>query len=425
VPARRRFPATAAVVAAVITASACSGAGSSRPHAAATTTSTTRPGVDGLLSLGQLAPITGPVSTIADSFTVPVKLAVDEMNFSGGVNGKLVGLTVADDASTLSTARAAFSTLLDTNHVDAIIGPSTSQIALDLIGPARKRRVVICSGSNSYGPISAAADSSGFYFRTAPPDRLQADALATLVAADHRRRPVVLAAADAYGTPFSAELLRALKRHGIRGVPVRVGGNPERVVTRALAARPDAIVLIGFPPTIAPLLRALAGRGKGPNSFPVYGSDGLQSADLGAQVDPTNPAVVAGMKGTTPAGSPAGIDHPFNARLFTAGVEPFFSASTYDCAILVGLAAVAAHSDDPGKIRDHFAANLTGKVDCTTFLDCARALKKRRSISYHGASSTFDRWQRFEPGSGVYDVWTLGLDARPNLSPPTAQIQVP
>ena len=141
-------------------------------------------------------------------------------------------------------------------------------------------------------------------------------------------------------------------------------------------------------------------------------------------VDPANPAVLAGMKGTTPAGSPAGIDHPFNAALFAAGVEPFFSASTYDCTILVGLAAAAAHSDAPDKIRDHFAGNLTGKVDCTTYADCVQALRNGKTIHYRGASSRFDRWQRFEPGTGTFDVWLLGPDGRPALLPATAQIPV-
>jgi hypothetical protein len=89
-------------------ATACdSGGGSGGARPQVTTTSTTRPAVDGALAIGELAPITGPVSTIASSFTVPVQLAVDEMNLSGGVNGKPVTVTVADDASAVPGARRA------------------------------------------------------------------------------------------------------------------------------------------------------------------------------------------------------------------------------------------------------------------------------------------------------------------------------
>ena len=411
---------------------ACSSGGRSaapRTRPTSTTTTTTRPGADSVLTIGQLAPLTGPIAIISNSFTVPVKLAVDEINISGGVNGKPVGLVVADDGSESATARAAVTSLIDTSRADAIVGPSTSQVALDLVTRPPDHRAVICSGSNSYGPISDAARRDGFYFRTAPPDRLQARAIAKLLIADGRTRPAVIAARDDYGLPFGTEIVRSLVAGRVSGaalISLRAGdAGASRAGADALAHQPDAIVLIGFPDGMAPVLRALSAQGKGPTQIPTYGSDGLQNAELGTRVDPANPAVVATLKGTTPAGAPAGIDHPFNTRLFAAGVEPFFSASTYDCVVLIGLAAVAARSDEPQAIRDRFAKNLSGKTICGTFLECADALKRGKTIHYHGASSTFDRWSGFEPGTGVFDVWTLGLDARPALAPAAQQLRVP
>ena len=400
------------------------------PRASSTsTTTTTRPGADSVLTIGQLAPLTGPIAIISDAFTVPVKLAIDEINLSGGVNGKPVGLVVADDGSVSATARTSAASLIDTSHADAIIGPSTSQAALDLVTRAPTHRAVICSGSNSYGPISGAAQQNGFYFRTAPSDRLQARALAKVLVADGRKRPVVIAARDDYGLPFGSEIVRSLVAQntpGARLVSLPAGdAGANRAVAKALRRQPDAVVLIGFPDGIAPVLRALIAQRKGPTQIPTYGSDGLQNAELGALVDPANPAVVASMKGTTPAGAPAGIDHPFNARLFAAGVEPFFSASTYDCVVLVALAAVAARSDDPQAIRDHFATNLTGKTICNTFLACTAELNRRKKIHYQGASSAFDHWAGSEPGDGSFDVWTLGFDARPTLAPAAQQIHIP
>jgi branched-chain amino acid transport system substrate-binding protein len=226
---------------------------------------------------------------------------------------------------------------------------------------------------------------------------------------------------------FGRGLVAALRRAGTtpRLVPIANGADPNAVVTRALAGNPDAVVLVGFPDSMAPVLRALVAAGKGPLQFPVYGTDGLQTADLGALVDPANPAVVAGLSGTTPAGAPAGIDHPFNARMFAAGVEPFFSASAYDCTILVGLAAVAAKSDDAEAIRTHIAPLLRGRVDCSTFLECSQLLRAGRRIHYRGAFSRYEQWRGTEPGTGVYDVWSMGLDAHPVVGPPTGQIAAP
>ena len=425
----RQLLALAVISALLVACSSGERSAAPRTRSTSTTTTTTRPGADSVLTIGQLAPLTGPIAIISDAFTVPVKLAVDEINLSGGVNGKPVGLVVADDGSVSATARTAVTSLIDTSHADAIIGPSTSQAALDLFTRPPTHRAVICSGSNSYGPISGPARQNGFYFRTAPPDRLQASALAKLLIADGRTRPVVIAGRDDYGLPFGTDVVRSLvAQHatGARLISLRAGdAGANRAASEALARQPDAVVLIGFPDGIAPVLRVLIAQGKGPTQIPTYGSDGLQNAELGALVDPANPAVVASMKGTSPAGAPAGIDHPFNARLFAAGVEPFFSASTYDCVVLIALAAVAARSDDPRAIRDHFAKNLTGKTSCTTFLACSDELRRRKAIHYHGASSSFDHWAGSEPGDGAFDVWTLGLDARPTLAPPAQQVHVP
>ncbi|MGZ4675614.1 MAG: ABC transporter substrate-binding protein [Acidimicrobiia bacterium] len=425
-PCRGRSAVGIAAALAVLASACSSGSSSARPST--TTTSTTTPrrvAVDGTLAIGQLAPLTGPVASLAPSFITPVKLAVDEMNLDGGVNGHPVALTVADDASSVPTARANLASLRDTNHVDAVIGPSSSEVAAALIPELARDHLLMCSGSTTAGALSS-LDSGGYYFRTAPPDRLQARALARLVTADGHTRPAVLASSDT-DPAFVRQVVRAFTARRARPVTIAPGAAADAARLGPALARttPDAIVLLGFPDGVAPFLKALVAVGKGPQQIPTYGSDGLQSADLGAAVDPANPAVVAGMRGTTPSGAPPGVDHPFNARMLAAGVTPFFSASAYDCTIIVGLAATAARSDDADRIRRFVARVLTGTTPCTTFHDCATLLQQRRSIHYQGAFSTYDRWQRFEPGTGTYEVWTLGIDARPVLGPAGTEIRVP
>ena len=409
---------------------ACSGSGDSGPGRAvlsSTTSTTTRPdpAADGHLALGALLPATGPVSAVSPAFGTPVQLAVDEINVSGGVDGQPVSLAVADDASDPATARAALAGLVDDQHVDAVIGPSSSQLAADLMPGLADDHVVMCSGANTAGALST-IDSGGFYFRTAPPDRLQAVALARLLRADGRARPLVVAPPTGVDPAFVTQVVTALRAAGLHPVVPRerdLASGPALARTME-RGRADAVLLLGAPDAVAPVLRGLVAAGKGPAQVPTYGNDSLQSADFGAAVDPANQAIVAGMKGTTPAGSPAGIDHPFAARLAATGTDPFFSASAYDCTVLVALAAVAAGSDRAEAIRTHLPALLTGRHDCTGFADCAARLGRRETVHYRGAFSAYDRWRRTEPGSGTYDVWTMGLDAHPALGPPENQIRV-
>lgn len=418
----------APLLAAVLVA-ACSGSSTPARAARRTTSTTTRPdpAADGRLALGALLPLTGPVSVVASQFATGAQLAVDEINLAGGVSGQLVSLDRADDASDPATGRTALGALVADHHVDAVIGPSSSQVAATLLPDLRRDHVVMCSGSNTAGALSELAPATGgWYFRTAPADRLQAVALARLLQADRRARPFVIAPASGVDRTFVDQVLAAARAAGLRPVVARgadLGSGP--ALTQAMArGRTDSVLLLGAPDAVAPSLRALVDAGKGPQQVPTYGNDMLQTAELGPKVDPARQYVVAGIRGTTPSGAPAGLGHPFGARLSAAGVDPFFSASAYDCTMLVALAAVAARSDRADAIRTHLPALLRGRHDCTGFAECAALLRAGRTVHYRGAFSRYDRWHGNETGSGTYDVWTMGLDAHPALGPPESQIHV-
>ena len=82
-------------------------------------------------------------------------------------------------------------------------------------------------------------------------------------------------------------------------------------------------------------------------------------------------------------------------------MRPIFSAYYYDCTILTALAALQAGSDDPAKMKAAFAKSLHGTTDCATFAACVQALAAGQDDPLPGASSRFDRWDRFEPGEGA------------------------
>ena len=340
---------------------------------------------------------------------------------------------MADDASAVPTARTALAALVDEQHVDAVVGPSSSEVAAATHArPPRVTTWCMCSGSNSAGALSD-VDSRWVLL----PDRAARPAPgARAVTPRGGRGPE--APAPWCIAPTDCLRRRLRPRHGGRRCAgprrsrgwcrVASGADPTTVVTRALAGNPDAVVLVGFPDGDgADPARRSSAADQGPTQFPVYGSDGLQTADLGALVDPANPAVVAGLTGTTPrARRPASTTRSTPA-CSAAGVEPFFSASAYDCAILIGLAAVAAQlrrcRRDPHALRTRTCA--AGST-ATTFVECSRCCRPGARIHYRGAFSAYETWRGTEPGTGVYDVWTMGLDAHPIARRrPPGQIAVP
>src|SRR5205085_9127626 len=72
-----------------------------------------RGNVNGSLELGQLASQTGPLSNIVQSLTVPVTMAVDEINAGGGVLGKPVTYTLAGGATDPNAPSHALEGLLE------------------------------------------------------------------------------------------------------------------------------------------------------------------------------------------------------------------------------------------------------------------------------------------------------------------------
>src|SRR5215204_2822726 len=92
-----------------------------------------RGNVNGTLELGQLAAQTGMLSNIVQSLTTPVAMAVDEINAGGGVLGNPVTYTVADDATDPAVGSESLESLLEDTKVDAVIGPTSSGITLNIL----------------------------------------------------------------------------------------------------------------------------------------------------------------------------------------------------------------------------------------------------------------------------------------------------
>ncbi|HEY3095752.1 MAG TPA: ABC transporter substrate-binding protein [Acidimicrobiia bacterium] len=385
---------------------------------------------DGTLTIGQLAPLTGSLSNIAPSMTTAVTMAVDDINAAGGVLDKPVAYTVADDGTNPDLATASLESLDEGGKVDAVMGPTTSGTMLGIIDLAREAKVLYCSGSNTSAELSK-ADSGGYYFRTAPPDTLQGPALAKLVARDKRKRVAILARRDTYGVPFANAVKASLSKGGAK-VVADIKYDPDAAsfdadVQKVSRSKPDAVVVLGFDTDGADVVRTMIGQGLGPQQVAVYTADGMRTDTFGQLVDPNNPGIVAGIKGTAPAAAPAGVQNPFIEKFAATGLEPVFSAYYYDCTILSALAAEKAKSDDPVKFKQEFAANTRGKVKCTTFADCKAALDRKQTIQYQGASAVFPRMNdfgKFEPGAGAYEVWAFDASARDVVEPPETQIRI-
>ena len=100
---------------------------------------------DGVLTIGTLLPVTGPGNEIGLAGINAVNVGIREINDDGGVLGQPVRLVNADEGTTIDEARAGIDKLLADNNVDAIIGPASSHVALEVLDELMAAGVVVCS----------------------------------------------------------------------------------------------------------------------------------------------------------------------------------------------------------------------------------------------------------------------------------------
>jgi branched-chain amino acid transport system substrate-binding protein len=166
------------------------------------------------IRIGAIGPLTGNDSLGGVDELEGKKMAVEEVNAKGGINGKQVELFSEDDGSQPSQSAAATMKLITQNKVVAIVGAFNSACTLADMEVISKYKVpMITSGSSS-----PAVTSSGneWIARAFPGDSIQAAALANFVKNRQKiNRVGLIYVNDDFGKGGFQSFSNACKRQGI------------------------------------------------------------------------------------------------------------------------------------------------------------------------------------------------------------------
>lgn len=359
------------------------------------------------LKIGSIVPQTGPLAFFGPPLTEAARLAASDINEAGGVLGvPMEDIEFADDAGDAAIASQAADRLLRSG-VHAIVGAAGSGMSLAIIDKITGGEVVQCSPSNT-APSFTDYDDGGYYFRTAPSDGLQGPVLAEQMLEGGATKAAIVARADDYGQGLVASMTAALEAGGAE-VVVSTLYDPETTnfdatVQQLVAGEPDAIAIVAFEEGVQ-LLQGMVEAGLSPPSVAIYGSDGIRMEDLARRVSPEDPQVLEGMRGT--AGDPS-ANPEFIERLTAAAPslsDTIYAAHTYDCTVIIALAAETAGSVDP-KVFAPKVVDVTREGErCTSFADCVELIRGGADIDYDGASGPVDFVDVGEPGSATYEIW--------------------
>lgn len=377
---------------------------------------------DGSLVLGAVLPQSGNLAQLGPPMISGAQMAERDINAAGGVNGTDVKLIVKDDggAGDDDLALTSVDELINNDKVDAIVGAAASGTTKTILDRVVSSGTAECSPSNTGSDLTQ-ADDKGLYFRTPPPDNLQAQALAKAISDDGKANVAIIAQNTDYGTGFVRFLDPALTDSGAKVVADvtydEKGTGIDTEVEKVVSAEPDAIALIGYPEDGGKVVAELIKQGAGPSDVTMYVSDGMQSNTLFEAVDESDKAITAGIRGTAASAAPEGgaSFFPDAFKAFAPDVEsPIYSAQSYDCTILFALAAQKAGSDAPYDIAKEIINVSKGETadaeKCETYKDCVALLADDKDINYEGASGALDFTDYGEPSAGSYDVYTFGED---------------
>ncbi len=219
------------------------------------------------LRLAALLPQSGALSAYGPAMLAAVRLAVRDVNAAGGVNGAPVTLLGAVDGTDAGVARQAVTRLLNAG-VEAIIGPGASGVAKAVIDEVTAAGVVMFSPANTSDEFTN-YDDRDLYFRTAPPDALQARLLANIIVQEGGRVVGLLHQNTPYGTGLATGIERNLIAAGGDDADiVTVGYDPadrdyRQQISQLVDLRPDFIVVAGYDESVE-LVRKLNAAGIGP-----------------------------------------------------------------------------------------------------------------------------------------------------------------
>lgn len=376
---------------------------------------------DGQLVIGGLLPETGNLAFLGPPEIAGVELAVADINAAGGVLGSDVEYLPGDSGDNGEVANATVDRLL-AEDVDAFIGAASSGVSFTVIDKITQAGKIHFSPANT-SPDFTDYDDNDLYFRTAPSDIIQGDALAQTMIDDGVATVGYLVLNDAYGLGLLEFSKGPYEEQGGQVVVEQIydpkAENFDAEVNAIVEANPDGIVVIGFEES-AQILNGLIEAGFGPADKAVYGTDGnFGNALLGNFDDPN---VLAGMKGTLPGVDVQGELEDFRDRLLEqdGNLEDFsYSAESYDAIVVMALAAIVAGSDDGAAVGAEINEITRGGEKCTSFEECLPLAEAGEDLDYDGVSGPLEFIDAGEPSQASilileFDAEGDGIDFKTN-----------
>ncbi|HEX8338619.1 MAG TPA: ABC transporter substrate-binding protein [Pyrinomonadaceae bacterium] len=331
------------------------------------------------VKIGVFMSLTGSTAQFGISSTNGIKMAAEEVNSAGGINGKQVELLVQDDRSDAQEAATIVTKFVTQDGVHGIIGEVASSRTIAAAPIAQNARVPLLTPSSTNPEVTKKGD---YIFRSCFIDPVQGAAMSQFAAKSlgKKRAALMVDRKNDYSTGLEKVINEVFPRLGGQVVITQSYQEGDTdfngQLTSIKGADPDVIFIPGYYGDVA--LIAKQARDKGLN-VPLVGGDGWDSAQLFT----IGGAAVVGSYFTNHY-SPFDTDP--KVQKFVQGYQQRYgqvpdalAATAYDAALIMFDAVKRANSLDGKAIRDALAATkdfpgVTGTVNFNANRDAVKPI---------------------------------------------------
>lgn len=327
--------------------------------------------------IGVFMSLTGSTANFGISSVNGIKMAADEANAQGGINGKQIELLVQDDRSDAAEAATIVTKFVTQDQVHAILGEVASSRSIAAAPIAQNAKIPMLSPSSTNPEVTRKGD---YIFRTCFTDPVQGAAIGEFAAKNlnAKRAGILIDRKNDYSVGLAQFIREAFTKNGGQIVVEQSYQEGDTdfngQLTSIKSGNPDVVFVPGYYGEVG--LIAQQAKKLGINA-PLLGGDGWDSQQLyqiGGQalvgsyfsnhysVDDPDPAVKK-------------FVDDYKARYGT--VPDALAATAYDAARIMFDAIKRANSTDGPAIRDALAktANFPGVTGVVTINSERNAVK--------------------------------------------------
>lgn len=356
------------------------------------------------VKVGGILPLTGSMAPITKKIAQSAELAFEHINQGGGVKGCPVQFILRDDQGQPTVGVDAAKYLVEVERVPAFTGTISSGVTGPIISavtaPSRVVQITCCSTAS---PFTLDGRSNGYFFRTIPTSKTQAYATASETARRGFRKTAVIYVNTDFGTDMLRFYRAAVGKLGGE-IAIEVPYNDNQAsyraeVSRALGAKPESLLLIGFPKDAVTITREWLSLG-GPRKVALNNS--MRTMDYVKGVGEKHVEDFFGMDNAQVAGPHVdAFNQAFQQKYGTDSKGPGVHTQ-YDAVMVLGLAMNIAKDLSGPAIKDavrqvHAANGTPVGTGPGEYKKALELIKAGKPIKYHGATGPIE----FDPNGDV------------------------